>query len=192
MAPKKGVFVLELGSSPQGKGLFLFKVNGFDMLKPRLWPTICLWTHWLLHRCTFSSPVSFSTSGFSPVISFKMREPIELWLDAAIVRSSSVQIPPVGIMDSATEMKLLDFLRQTDEEWTETLKLAKAVGKTRQSHSASSVVASCNGWFSGWFSNRIQPSNCKPDTQIKHQTTSRFFLGLYPLVNCYIAIENGH
>ncbi|CAL1139677.1 unnamed protein product, partial [Cladocopium goreaui] len=35
-------------------------------------------------------------------------------------------IPPVGIMDSATEMKLLDFLRQTDEEWTETLKLAKA------------------------------------------------------------------
>eukprot|EP00435_Cladocopium_sp_Y103_P047309 s784_g13.t2 len=47
-------------------------------------------------------------------------------------RPSSVQIPPVmGIMDSKTlEMKLLDFLRQTDEEWTETLKLAKAVGKT--------------------------------------------------------------
>lgn len=36
-------------------------------------------------------------------------------------------------MDSATEMKLLDFLRQTDEEWTETLKLAKAVGKTSKS-----------------------------------------------------------
>ena len=31
----------------------------------RLWPTICLWTHWSLHRCTCSRPVSFSTSGFS-------------------------------------------------------------------------------------------------------------------------------
>ena len=42
-------------------------------------------------------------------------------------------------MMDATEMTLLDFLRQTDEEWTETLTLAKAVGMDRKSHSAAEL-----------------------------------------------------
>ena len=74
-------------------------------------------------------------------------------------------------MDSATEMKLLDFLRQTDEEWTETLKLAKAVGKTSKSHSAGSSVVAV-----GVVLQQIQPLRKGSQTGKLHQTKTNPFI----------------